>query len=369
MSNVEMNLIVLSEYKIARSMMAIGEYKNALPLLLNVQERNNGKLIPAEVLLEIGTCYLHTNQTKEAELTFKKLKEYATALGDQSILSRVSYLFGQLELKRKRYQIAEHHLMEASECFEQQRGVRDEYLLTSILTALAEVRTRTGRVREVTLTYKQLLPLFQAREDFEGLGTLYMKLAESYTVADDLEQSVECSQRAIFFFETMNSMTHKLSTQVRYAALRAEQGHAEEAIQQLTSISEELRGMRKSEEAGIAYAELAKIQFKCGKLDQAEESCQMARGLLPSIHLHQGWVLRVQAMIAKGRSQTEGSVRFLKQAAECFKLLDATVEYEETMQELSVFYSEQNNCEMALKIAREMLAFNRMTLEQRGIVL
>jgi transcriptional regulator with XRE-family HTH domain len=368
-SNVELNLVVLSEYKIARSMMAAGEYAGALQLLLHVQERNNGKLIPAEILYDIGSCYLQTNQIREAEITFKKLKEQGTSLGNRSMLARVHYQFGQLELKRRRYQLAEHFLMESLEHFEQQQGVRDDFLLTSILTVLAEVRTLMGRVHEATLTYQKLLPLFEAREDFQALGELFMKLAQSYRLADDLEQSVDCAQRAIFYFEAINSMTRKLTTQVRYQALRAEQGHEEEAIRQLTSICEELQGLRKTEEAGIAYAELAKIQLMSGKLDHAEEACQKARILLPTLHLHQGWVLRVQAQIANSRSQKEGSVRYLKQAAECFKLLNATAEYEETMQELSDTYSSHNNCEMALKVAREMLAFNRTTLEQRGIVL
>ncbi|PWK11552.1 helix-turn-helix domain-containing protein [Tumebacillus permanentifrigoris] len=367
--NLEMNLVIISEYRLAKGMLSAGEFSGALPFLKKVIETNNGKLDPFEIRYDYACCLLGLNQFREAEESFQLLIEHAQSYsGSPTLLIRVSHQLGQLELKRRRFQIAEYYLTNA---LTQMRSsnLKDVHLQCSLLLTLAEIQQKSGQLKQAVVTLKMALPIFEEREDIQGLGNLYMKLATSSHVADQYEQATDYAQRAQGCFETLNNKTEKLTLEVRLAVLQGEMGNRDKAINILESIVEDFRRLRRDEETGNTVTELAKLYLAGGKLDQAEEACQTARKLLPTVHFNQAWIARVQAGIAQARNQQTVAVKYMKQAADCFKLTEFHMEYEETMQELSRLYESHDDCQSALRVMHEMWLFNRQAREQRGIVL
>ncbi|KEO81092.1 helix-turn-helix domain-containing protein [Tumebacillus flagellatus] len=365
----EMNMVVISEYRLAKGMISAGEFAGALPLLENVIRENNGKLNPFELRYEYGRCQLEVNQLREAEETFQQLLEHANSINGSQILAvRVLHQLGLIERKRKRYQVAEHYLSLALAKLEATK-VRDVHLQASLLFALGDVQKQLGQMKKAQITLQLAVPILGEREDIQGLGALYMNLAQTAHKAEEFQQAAEYSQRAEWCFETLNAQCEKLSAEVRLAVLQAEMGERDKAITELERIAESFKKRFRKEEAGITAIELAKLYLANGSLDQAEEASQTGRTLLPTVHPYQAWAAKVQSGIAKARSQHVVAVKYMKQAAECFKLTECQAEYEETMQELSRLYESHDDCQNALRVMHEMWSFNRQMRESRGVVL
>ncbi|PWK16144.1 helix-turn-helix domain-containing protein [Tumebacillus permanentifrigoris] len=367
--NLEMNLVVISEYRLAKGMLSAGEFSGALPFLKKVIQTNNGKLDPFEIRYDYACCLLGLNQFLEAEESFQQLLDHTQSNnGSPVMLIRVLHQLGQLELKRRRFQIAEYYLTNA---LTQMRSsnLKDVDLQCSLLLTLADIQQKSGQLQQAIATLQLAMPIFEEREDIQGLGNLYMKLAQSSHVVDKYEQATDYAQRAQWCFEALNSKTEKLTLEVRLAVLQGEMGNRDKAISALESIVVDYRRLRRDEETGVTVTELAKLYLASGKLDQAEEACEAARKLLPTVHSYQAWIARIQAGIAHARSQHTVAVKFMKQAADCFKLTECHMEYEETMQELSRLYESQDDCQSALRVMHEMWSFNRQAREQKGIVL
>ncbi|PWK13478.1 helix-turn-helix domain-containing protein [Tumebacillus permanentifrigoris] len=369
LGNSQMNMVLVCEYRLAKSMLAAGEYAGALQLLEKVIHANAGKLDPFEIRYDYARCLLELNELREAEVSFQQLLDHAhSSSGRVLVTVRTLRQLGRIELKRRRFQIAEHYLTKAITELES-ANIRDVQLQSSLLLTMAEIQQKSGQFQQAVATLHLAFPIFEEREDVHGMGTLYMKLAQSSQTDNKYEQAIEYAQRAQWCFETLNNKSEKLALEVRLAILQGEMGNRDKAIHSLEQVIREYRRLRREEETGTTLTELAKLYVAEGRLDQAEESCQTARNLFPTLHPYQAWVSRVQAGIAQARNQHLVAVKYMKQAADCFKLTNSPIEYEETMQELSKMYESRDDCQSALRVMNEMWSFNRQARGQRGIIL
>lgn len=367
--NSQMNLVLVSEYRLVKGMLSAGEYSGALPLLKNILESNNGKLDPFEIRYDYACCLLHLEQFGESEDLFHQLLEHTQTSGGNSVLTiRVLHQLGYLEMKRRRYQIAEHYLDQAIARL-RASSVNNVHLQGSLLMTLGMIQQKFGKLQEAVSTYQLAVPMFEEREETEAMGSLYLKLAHATHMAKDYEQATDYAQRAKWCFETLNCKREKLELEVRLAVLEGETGDEEKAIRSLESIAEEYKRLGRQVDRGIVVTELAKLHLKRGLLDQAEEACRVARQLLPTVHPYQAWISRTQAGIANARNQHTVASKYLKQAADCFKLTDCQTEYEETMHELARCYESNADCQSALRVMQELWLGNRQARQARGIVL
>jgi transcriptional regulator with XRE-family HTH domain len=364
--NVELNMRIESEYRLAKSMMSAGEYSGALSLLEKVVTVNEGRLDPFEIRYDMAYCRIQLNQLRDAESAFKQCLEYVGITDIQTV--RVLQQLGDIELRRKRYQIGEYYLTQALERLNTLR-LKDSHLQANLLLLLGNLQEQSGQLQKSFVTYRLALPIFEERQDIEGLGNLYMQLAQSAHQADQYEQVSEYAQRAQWCFEEFQDQLDKLELELRHAVLQSEIGDRDDAILEMERIVSEYRRKKCEEEMGVAMIELAKAYLASGKLDLAVEYSQSGRAHLPTIHLYQAWGARVQAGVAHQRNQQAVAVKYMKQAAECFKLLECQAEYEETMQELSRLHEAQDDCQSALRVMREMWSDSLQVRRKRGFVL
>ncbi|ARU61338.1 hypothetical protein CBW65_10255 [Tumebacillus avium] len=368
LSDVDLNLEYVSTYKMARAMVAAKEHSSAIPLLKELLETPRTQISTMDIMFELADCYLHTDQLSEAEKLFNQVYELSILRQDHQQQALTLKNIGLVEFRRKRYQLAAyqwHKGLEEADKMEEQ----DVFLKASILFNLGLVHDKLGNLSEALDYYNGASGLYEATGSLYEIGHVYMGLGMSYKRLNDLEKASEYSERATAIFNGLDNVLISVKLQVTCAVLQADKGMVEEAEQMLEKGIAKLKELGQKEEEGMAIVELAKLRLQQGDLQRAEELCREARGLLPELHMYQGWINRIHGQIAIERNQREEAIRRFQMAADCFKHMDAITEWDDTMYDLAELYLEADDYKRAFGITKEVRGYSRLILEERGIVL
>lgn len=363
-----LNFKASSQFNMAKAMIIQGEYTSALRLLDDLTERQQDKIEPFEVAYLHTYCYIQVDRLDEAMNKIESLQHHAELQDSKYQEAKMQYLRGLLEVRRKCYPLAEYLFQISIQALDQSK-VCDEWLASSALVELGKVQQEQGKLTASLQTFEQASVVLESRHDLESLGQLFLVMAERYLDSDRPKESAECAQRAVICLEAVSNMQSKLIMEMRIAVVQAATGNTSVAEQKLLQVAEELTQLKKSEDAGVAYAELAHVYLTCQKIELAEGTAQLAKTLLPPNHAHCALSLRVLAKVAHVQKQPELAAKLLKQSADCYKLVGCYREFEVTMQELSDHYALHKDNQMAYKIISDMMGFNLQAREARGIIL
>lgn len=366
--NTTLNFKTASQYNMAKALIIDEEYSSALRLLDDLSVGNLSKIEPFEVAYLQANCYVHLLMLDEASSKLEYLSAHTELHAIKHNYAKVQYLHGLVEMKRKCYQLAEHHFKNALHAMNVAK-INDEWMRSSALMELAKAQQELGKLTASLQSYQLASSVFESRNDLESLGRLYLDMAQSYLDANKLEESSEYAQRAMIYMEAVNNTYSKLLMELRIATIQASTGNRSNPEQKLKNVAEQLLKLRKTKDAGIAYAELAKLYLESQRFDLAEETAQTAKKLLPPNHSHSALALRVFAKVAQARKQMDSASRLFRQSADCYKLVGCYKEFEIAMQELSDHYAQIDDVQMAYKVISDMLTFNLQAREARGIVL
>lgn len=369
LSDVDLNLEYVSNYKMSRAMVAAKEYASAIPFLIELLEMPRGQLSTSNIMYELSECYLHTQQYDKAKELLEQLQEIAILRSDYQLQALLLKNYGLIEFHLKNYQLAAYKWQKALEEAEKmEKG--DVYLNASILFNLGLVNKTLGCLKDSITYYGQAAELFaSSSQNPQEMAKVYLSLGMAYRKTGNLEKAVQYSEQAISMFECSENQHTVVKTQVQIASLYVQMGHTEEALPMLEESVQKFRDLGNREEEGIATVELAKVKLLIHELDHAEELCQRARNLLPELHLHQGWIHRVASKIALARNRRDDAIRCFHKAADCFKQMEELSEWDATMYEIARLYLEENDFIHAYSILDDIRRYNRQVLEERGIVL
>lgn len=363
--NTTLNFKTASQYNMAKAMIIKREFSSALRLLEDLSEHHQSKIEPFEVAYLQANCYIHLRMLDEASSKLEYLSNQAELRANKQNYAKVEYLLGMVEMKRMCYPLAEYHFKNVLHALNVAK-IGDEWMRSSALMELAKAQLELGKLTAALQTYQQACSLFESRKDLESLGNLYLEMAQNCLDANQIEESAEYAQRAVICVEAVNNSYSKLLMELRIAVVQASTGNRSSAEQILQNVAEQLSMIKKTEDAGIAYAELAKLHLEAQKFDLAEEVAQTAKTLLPPNHAHCALTLRVLAKVSQARKQPDYASKLFRQAADCYRLVGCVKEFESTMQELSDHYAQLDDVRMAYNVISDMLSFN---LQGRGIVL
>ena len=366
LSDVDLQLEYISQYKMSRSMIASREYASALPLLQELLKAPRGQLSYSELLFDLGECYLHVGQLEEAEQSFTTLQEIAVLHKDAHLQTLLLNHLAHIQFQRKHYQLAIHQWQKAQEEVERIQPPAPR-LKATILLHLGQVNQSLGHIQESISAYQQAAELLHEADAPADLGTAYLGLSISCRKLGALEQAADYAERAATLFEKLDQFLLALQTQVSKASLLACTDRVEEALAILEGAISTFRDLGNPEQEGIALVELAKVKVQTGKLETAEELCYRARNLLPELHLYQGWINRVSGKIALLRHQRQAALRRFHKAADCFKHMEEVSEWDATMYEISRLYLEESDFERAFRVLDDIRSTRRRILETRGI--
>lgn len=369
LSDVDLNLEVVSNYKMSRAMVSAKVYASAIPLLNDLLETPRGQVSTNDIMYELAECYLHTQQYDKAKKLLGQLQEIAILRNDYQLQSLALKSNGLIEFHLKNYELAAYQWQKALEEAEKMEQT-DIYLKASILYHLGLVNKTLGRVKDSITYCGQAAELYaSSTQNPQEMAKVYLNLGMTYRKIGNLEQAVQYSEKAIGMFECLENQHTVVKTQVQTAALYVQMGRIGEALPMLEESVQKFRELGYREEEGIATVELAKLKLLTHEVDHAEELCQRERNLLPELHLYQGWIHRVAGKIALTRNRRDDAIRCLQKAADCFKQVEELSEWDETMYEIAQMYLGESDINHAYSILDDIRRHSRKVLEERGIVL
>lgn len=366
--DVDLNLEYVSTYKMARAMVAGREYASAIPLLRELLDTPRGQIPTMDIMYELADCYRHIGQLQEALQLFEEVQELATLRQDHHTVAAVLTQIGKIHFRRKQYQLSIYQWQKALEELDRLEG-EDRELQGELHGRLGEVFVKMGQVHDALNHFEQSMALFDQLQDLNEIAHVYKGLGQAYRMANHLEKATDYSERAAALYETLDESLLKIRQNVHTAALYVDSGRFAQAEPLLREVIGQFRAGGHREEEGVALVELAKLHWKRGEFDTAEETCRQARSLLPELHLYQGWINRVLGAVALHREQREEAMRRLQTAADCFKTMGEIGAWDETMYETARLHHAAGDLEQAYRIVEEIRRYSREALEQRGIVL
>lgn len=366
--DVDLNMEYVSTYKMARAMVASKEYVSAIPLLQELLETPRTQISSMDILFELGECYLHTRDLEEAEKSFSKVQELAILCKDHMVAAQVLKNIGRIACERKKYQLASFQWQLALDEVEKS-AEKDVYVEAEILSYLGEVHVKMGFAKEAADYFERAAFVYENHGSLQAMGRVYMGLGMSYKLMRDFPKAADYSERAAAVFESIENLLMSVKLEINNASLYAQIGRLLEAEDALTRSIGKLQDIGDKETQGIAQAELARVYLYRKEYEKAEETCQIARALLPELHFYQAKVNRTIAGISLGRGQTDEAIRRLQMAGDGFKRLDEAREYDDTMQELAELYRNQSDFQRMAEVLEKMRTFTREALTKRGIEL
>ena len=369
LSDVDLNLEYVSNYKMSRAMVAAKEYTSAIPLLTELLEKPRGQLSTSDIMYGLAECYLHTQQYDKTKELLEQLRETAILRNDDQLHALVLKNYGLIEFHLKNYQLAAYQWQKALEEVEKMEQ-QDVYLKASILFNLGLVNKTLGCVKDSITCYDQAAELLSSSaQNPHEIAKVYLSLGTAYRKIGHLDLAVQYSEKAIGMFECSENQLTVVKTQVQTAALYVQMGRIEEALPLLEKSVHRFRQLGIREEEGVATVELAKLKLLMHEHDQADELCQRARNLLPELHLYQGWVNRVMGKVELARNRRGDAIKRFHKAADCFKQMEEFAEWDATMYEIARMYLDENDLIHAYSTLDDMRHYSRHALEERGIVL
>jgi transcriptional regulator with XRE-family HTH domain len=220
--DVDMNLEAVSGYKMVRAMMKAGEYATAIPLYHDLLNMDRAKVATADILMDLSECYLYNEQLEQAEDTLKQVQELCILRQDHHMNAQVFSHLGKIASKQKKYQLSLFHYKKALEKIEEMEQ-QDTVLKAAILYSLGTIQMDTGLVSEAVQTFGCASPLYEAHDDIQALGRVYMQLGMSYKMLNDLSKSVEYTERAASIFTSVEHLLVNLKLKIETASMPMKQ--------------------------------------------------------------------------------------------------------------------------------------------------
>ena len=368
LSEVDLNLEYVSNYKMSRAMVAAKEYGSAIPLLQELLQTPRGQIPTVDVLCQLVECYVYTGQLNKAEETIEQAREIATLRNDHHLLAELLHKNAQIEWHRKHYQLAAYQWRKALDEVDKMEQI-DIHLHATILFHLGSVHKMLGSISDSITYYNQAGQLFSELGTPYDMAKVFLGLGKAYRKINDLDRATAYSEQAAAIFDSSENILTVIKTKVQTAALYVLKQRGDEALPLLEQAIQQLHDLGNCEEEGIAVVELAKLKLQNGEVNEAEDLCHRAKILLPESHLYLAWINRILGKIALHRNQRDKAVKSFHKAADCFKQLEEMAEWDDTMHEISRLHLEENDPLRACIILEEIRRYTRQVLEEKGIVL
>ncbi|MCX7569512.1 tetratricopeptide repeat protein [Tumebacillus sp. DT12] len=367
--DTDMNLEHVSAFKMARALVGAKEYPSAIPYLEELLKEQRSQVSTIDIQLELGECLLHTGDLDRAEKQLHEVQEWGVLRQDHHKVARTLKLLGEIEERRRRYPLAAF-LWEKGLASLERMDHPDLFLRAEILHVLGTVQLKMERPHDAQRYLDEAAALYAGTDNLRAIGHVYLGLSTSYQQQNDLQMSVDYSERAAGIFKGLEDRLFVLRNQVTSAISHIASGQAEEAEPMLQDAYKQFVWMGQIEEAGTTLVEIAKLMSHLGRWEECEAACLQTQNVLPDHHICQAWVHRLRAKVDLHlRQQRQTAIHRYQTAAEVYLQQKELREYGDTMFELSCVYVEVKEYGQAYKIMDEVRNQTHEELLRRGIVL
>lgn len=368
LTDTETQMEKVSEYKIAKALMATKQYDKALSMLEELEREPSPHVSSIDVSFDLATCYLQAGRFKEATERFENVLDSAMARNDQTISLLVLNQLGELSYLEKNYPIAIHYWKKAHEVIK--KGHPTElYLHAKIVNNLGKVYYKLGEHSEALNYYQESNKLLEGSHHFKQIGDIYLNLGHTYRDMGEFEKAAEYSQYALSIFQSLNNMKLTIDVKAKYGIVKGETGHVEEAVKVLENCMHEYREIGCEEEVGHVHSDLARILVTGEQYDRAMEHCQAALSFFPEENLDRAHVYRMIGQVQNAQGKAEESVESIKKAIELFKQTAAFGELVKAYSLLGDIYKNKGDFKEAMECLEAMNNAMEENLRERKIVI
>ncbi|WP_198299716.1 helix-turn-helix domain-containing protein [Tumebacillus avium] len=368
LTDIQTQLEQTSAHKVAKALLSSANYERAYGLLESLLQKPSQSLNIAEVMSDLGECYLHLGRYDEAVEQFEKVLEIAKTKENPTASLQALNKLGVIEQRRQKYHLAIYHWRKAYEQFELLLQP-EPFLQSQILTNLGTIHYQLGEFQEALNYYETAYKFLAKSSHFEQIGFTYIGLGLSYKRMKEFEKASEYSQYAIAIFESLKNIKLAIDVKKNYGILKSEEGQFEAAHELFLACIEEYEKHNYTLDAGSVYGEIARLYVKEQRFDDCKLTCQKALATIPATSLEAAPILRTLAIAEDKLGHRDRATATMVRSINIFKEHRLLSELAETYSLLADFYQLDGNFAKANESLLNMKDALNENLKERGIIL
>ncbi len=368
LTDIQTQLEQTSAHKVAKALLSSSNYDRAVGLLESLLQKPSSSLNLAEVISDLGECYLQLGRYDEAVTQFEKVLEIAkTKENPTSVLQALNKL-GVIEQRRQKHHLAIYQWRKAYEQFELLQQP-EPFLQSQILTNLGTIHYQLGEFQEALTYYEAAYQFLAKSSHFEQIGFTYIGLGLSYKRMQEFEKASEYSQYAIAIFESLKNIKLSIDVKKNYGILKSEEGQSEEALKLFQLCVEEYEKHNYNLEAGSVLGEIARLHLKENRFDECKLVCQKALATMPATTIEAAPILRTLAIAEEQFGNRARAIQMMERAIDIFEQNRLLSDLAETYSLLADLYQADGDYRKANQCLHSMKQTLNENLKERGIIL
>jgi tetratricopeptide (TPR) repeat protein len=368
LTDTETQMEKVSEYKIAKALMATQAYEKAIPMLRELEENPSPHVSSIDVAYDLAECLLRIGQYATATERFEAVLDSAMARNDNTVSLLVLNQLGELSFLEKNYPIAIHYWKKAHETIKKGHPA-ELYLHAKIVQNLGAVYFKLGEHQEALQYYQESNELLDGSHHFKQIGDIYLNLSFTYRDMGEFEKAAEYSQFALSIFQSLNNIKLTIDVKAKFGIVKGETGNIEEAVQILKNCMDEYREIGCEVEVGQLHSDLARIMINAGHFEAAAEHSNAALEYFPQENLDRAHVYKMKGQIEMASGNLGAAIDSIKQAVAIFHDNHAYGELVKAYSLLGDIYKEKGDFKEAMECLESMNAAMEENLRERKIVI
>lgn len=242
-----------------------------------------------------------------------------------------------------------------------QHRLPDTPFRIKLLGNLGNAFCRLGDYEQGIAYHEEALRLAADVNDLAQMGHNYMSLSLVYRDNGQLERALECSQKGLEIFESLENFRFIATLHVNIGIICADRGDWEGAarhFREAVRIGQQVNSPRNQ---AYALTELAKYHRHQGDLDQAAECCRQSLALIASEgdDLEAARIHQLLSQIARDRGDLAAAIGECEQAAALLERADSPLELANVFHDLGDLQLQSGEQARALECYQRALAIFR----------
>jgi HTH-type transcriptional regulator, quorum sensing regulator NprR len=368
LTDTETQMEKVSEFKIAKALMATQGYEQAIPMLKELEENPSPHVSSIDVAYDLAECLLRVGEYATATERFEAVLDSAMARNDNTVSLLVLNQLGELSFLEKNYPIAIHYWKKAHETIKKGHPA-ELYLHAKIVQNLGAVYFKLGEHTEALQYYQESNELLEGSHHFKQIGDIYLNLSFTYRDMGEFEKAAEYSQFALSIFQSLNNIKLTIDVKAKYGIVKGETGNIDEAVQILKNCMDEYREIGCEVEVGQLHSDLARIMINAGQFEAAAEHGSAALNFFPEENLDRAHVYKMKGQIEMAGGNLEAAIDSIKQAISIFHETHAYGELVKAYSLLGDIFKDKGDFKEAMECLESMNTAMEENLRERKIVI
>jgi tetratricopeptide (TPR) repeat protein len=368
LTDIQTQLEQTSAHKVAKALLSSANYERAVSLLESLLQKPSSNLNLADVMSDLGECYLQLGRFDEAAVQFQKVLEIAKNKENTIAALQALNKLGVIEQRRHKYHLAIYHWRKAYEQFDQLLQP-EPFLQSQILINLGTIHYQLGEFQEALQYYETAYNFLAKSSHFEQIGFTYIGLGLSYKRMKEYEKASEYSQYAVAIFESLKNIKLSIDVKKNYGILKSEEGDLEAARKLFLECIEEYEKHNYPLDAGSALGEIARLYLKEQRYEDCKLHCHKALATIPATTIEAAPILRTLAIAEEELGERPRAIQAMERAIDIFKEHRLLSELAETYSMLADLYQKDGDYAKANECLLNMKHALNENLKERGIIL